>query len=360
MVISGTMSPPSGATSAQSSAKSASPPSVGQVMQGRVSQTSGNNQGVIRFPDGSSFNYSGASLKAGEQVQVEVLRLAPDMVFRLTTSTSGAAGRLAMGAEQSLMRGPDIFAQLLSQAGGKASSALKMGLQSPLLISGKGENMAAILQRVLPNVSASGLLKGDASGITNLLQGGRSDIANAIRLLREAAADLRPATGAVGDTAGELNAARTSLQRLGDMMAMQDILPRAATSLEGDTFLGYRLFWLTEGGLGEAVWRREQARQEGGNKKEEITSVLLTLNMTNLGPVQVRIAYGEKSLLISIGAEDEEALSSLRSSIGELRGKLIQAELPLRALELSRLSGGEIKEHRLQSLGVGAGFSAEV
>ncbi|MBF0445152.1 MAG: flagellar hook-length control protein FliK [Magnetococcales bacterium] len=359
MVISGTMSPPGGTSSAKSSAKSSSP-AVGQVMQGRVSQTSGSNQGVIRFPDGSSFNYTGASLKAGEQVQIEVLRLAPDMVFRLATSTSDAAGRLAMNAEQSLMRGPDVFAQLLSQTGGKASSALKMGMQSPLLMSGKGENMAAILQRVLPNVSASGLLKGDVSGVANLLQGGRSDIADAIRLLREAAADLRPAAGARGDIAGELSAARTSLQRLGDMMAMQDILPRVAPSSDGETFLGYRLFWLTEGGLGEAVWRREQARQGAGNKKEDITSVLLTLNMTNLGPVQARIAYGEKSLLISIGAEDEEALSSLRTSIGELRGQLIQAELPLRSLELSRLSGGEIKEQRLQSLGVGAGFSAEV
>jgi hypothetical protein len=356
MVISGTMSPPSGATSAQSSAKSATT-TVGQVMTGRVSQTSGSNQGVIRFPDGSSFSYSGASLKAGEQVQVEVMRLSPEMVFRLNASTSGMAGRLALNAEQSLMRGPDVFAQLLSQTGSKGGSALQMGLQSPLLLSGKGENMAAILQRVLPNVSSQALLKGDSSGVSNLLQGGRSDLANAIRLLQEAAADLRPAGGQ--DAAAELTAARTSLQRLGDMMAMQDILPRAAPSTEGDTFLGYRLFWLTEGGLGEAVWRREKARQEGGNKSEDITSVLLTLNMTNLGAVQVRIAYGDKSLLISIGAEEEESLSSLRTDISELRGELIKAELPLRALEISRLSGGEIKEQRLEALGIGAGFSTE-
>jgi len=64
-------------------------------------------------------------------------------------------------------------------------------------------------------------------------------------------------------------------------------------------------------------------------------------------------------LLINIGAEDEEALSLLRSDIGELRGQLIEAELPLRSLELSRLSGGEIKEQRLQAFGIGAGFSTE-
>ncbi|MBF0455620.1 MAG: flagellar hook-length control protein FliK [Magnetococcales bacterium] len=363
MVISGTLVPPGGST-AQTTAKPTSL-SVGQVMTGRVAQSSGNNQGVIRFADGSSFNYSGASLKVGEQVQVEVMRLAPELAFRLAGSDSGVAGRLALSAEQSLMRGPDIFAQLLSHAGGKAagtSSSLQMGLQSPLLLSGKGENMAAILQRVLPNVSTTGLMKGDASGVSQLLQGGREELASAIRLLREAAADLRPAGGGkpTPEAAAELNAARTSLQRLGDMLAMQDILPRAVPSTDGEAFLGYRLFWLTEGGLGEAVWRREKARRQGGEQQEDITSVLLTLNMTNLGSVQVRIAYGEKSLLISIGAQEEAALSSLRSDIGELRGQLIQAELPLRALELSRLSGGEIKEQRLQALGIGAGFSAEV
>lgn len=360
MIISGTMVSPGGTPTSQSTAKPVSM-SVGQVMTGRVSQANSHGQGVIRFADGSSFNYSGANLKAGEQVQVEVMRLAPEIMFRLAGSSSATAENLAMTAEQNLMRGPDIFAQLLSQAGGKGgANALKMGMQSPLMVSGKGESMAAILQRVLPNISASGLTKGDASGIASLLQGGRAELADAIRLLREAAADLRPAGGQTNpEAAAELNSARTSLQRLGDLIAMQDILPRAMPPSDGEAFLGYRLFWLTEGGLGEAVWRREKARREAGDQPEDITSVLLTLNMTNLGSVQVRIAYSENSLQIAIGAEEDAALSSLRSDVGELRRYLIKAELPLRALELSRLSGGEIKDQRLKALGIGAGFSTE-
>ena len=382
VTISGTLLPPGEASAA---AKSPSPSSsnaglqVGSVLHARVGQTHGNGQGVLRFADGSGFAYSGGrGLRAGEPVQLEVLRTSPEITLRLMASNSGSAAALAQSAEQSLMRAPDIFARLLNWAGlgggggvlpGASPEealflALRTGLKPGVLVTGQGESLSSVLGKALPNLSALSLMKGDVSALVRLLEGGsRQDLADAIRQLRQASADLRfGGEGGRADPAGaaELNAARNALHRMGDLLAMQEVLPRAAPSVDGNQFLGYRLFWLTEGGLGEAIWRREQERAraragEGG----ETTSVLLSLNMTGLGAVQARLSYADGQLLVALSAEDESALAALRGRIGDLRHGLLQQDLPLRSLEISRLSGGEMKNARLQALELGAGFSTE-
>ncbi len=382
VTISGSLLPPGG-SSAGAAAPSAAAAGlqVGARLTARVSQVHGHGQGVLRFADGSGFSFSGGhNLRVGEPVQLEVVRVVPEIGLRLTASSSGNAFGLAQSAEQSLMRAPDLFARLLSWAGladtggvlpGKSPEealffALRTGLKPGVLTTAKGESLAQVLGRTLPNVSAEGLLRGDVTALARLLDGGsRQDVAEAIRQLRQAAIDLRPGSNeagrAGGDAAGELNAARNALNRLGDLLAMQEVLPRAAPSVDGDQFLGYRLFWLTEGGLGEAIWRREQARQRGRKGEEDpVTTILLSLNMTGLGTVQARLSHAENQLLVAISAEDETALAALRGRIGELRGSLLAEELPLRSLEISRLLGSEMKEERLRALGLGAGFSAEV
>ncbi len=385
VTISGSLLPPGGTTATSAAtAATTSGLQVGSLLTARVSQVQGNGQGVLRFADGSGFSYSGGhNLRVGEPVQLEVLRLAPEISLRLMASNSGSAAGLAQSAEQSLMRAPDLFARLmnwagLSNTGGVLTGsspedalffALRSSLKSSVLTTSKGEGLAQVLGRTLPNVSAEGLARGEVSALARLLDGGsRQDVAEAIRQLRQAAVDLRPGPGSGGEagatsteSATELNAARNALHRLGDLLAMQEVLPRAAPSLDGDQFLGYRLFWLTEGGLGEAIWRREQARKRSQNDADDpVTTILLSLNMTGLGTVQARLSYTEKQLLVAISAEDETALAALRSRIGELRGGLLAEELPLRSLEISRLLGSEMKQERLKALGLGAGFSTEV
>ncbi|MBF0429197.1 MAG: hypothetical protein HQL94_09765, partial [Magnetococcales bacterium] len=63
---------------------------------------------------------------------------------------------------------------------------------------------------------------------------------------------------------------------------------------------------------------------------------------------------------VKIAARQEEALATLRQSIGELRQNLLAAELPLRILDLAMLGEGEMKAERVRALGMGAGFNAEV
>ncbi|HIJ84681.1 MAG TPA: flagellar hook-length control protein FliK [Magnetococcales bacterium] len=185
-----------------------------------------------------------------------------------------------------------------------------------------------------------------------------------LQQLRDAANDLRPAPEAVAQGRGgeqELSAARQTLMRVGDLLAMQDVLPRTAPGLDGDPYLGYRLFWLDERGLGEMIWRRHHGGNAGGEGEDkEATSVLVTLNLTRLGTVQARLSYTQNTLQIAMGAEEEDALSALREDIRVLRQALIQAELPLRSLELSRLSRATVQEERHTILELGEGFSIEV
>ncbi|MEO5339444.1 MAG: flagellar hook-length control protein FliK [Magnetococcus sp. MYC-9] len=328
---------------------------VGDVLTGRVTQMSDEGRGVIRFPDGRGFSFVRApDLKVGEAVRVELLRTSPDMAFRLLASSSWAAAGLAASAEQSLVRAPDIFANLLRWSGSAAGNL-------------------ALLQKTLPNVSMQALLQGELTGLTQLLEAGsRQDVRSMIQQLRQGSVELLLAEQApvdrgqrsVQEETPDLRAARNTLHRLGDLLAMQEILPRTALSAEGGELMGYRLFWLMEGGLGEAIWYKKRGRrptEEGGDRSDGgeggLTTVLLSLNMTALGAIQARLSYGEGICTVHIAAEQEESLSALRRRVDELRRALLAAELPLRSLDLARLMPGELKEQRMRALGLASDFS---
>ncbi|MBF0582957.1 MAG: flagellar hook-length control protein FliK [Magnetococcales bacterium] len=386
MIISGVILPVK--TAPAPAASTTSRLTVGEVLTGRVTQVNGNGQGVVRFPDGSGFTFSrGPALTLGEPVQVEVLRLEPEMAFRLLASSSQSASQLAVSAEQSLVRAPDLFANLVRWAGlgnsspAEAEASLASGGNSGSAqgFAVLGKSLAHLLQRVLPNLSVQGLLDGEVTELVRLLEGGsRQDVRAAIQQLRQGAIGLllaeergvgQATTGAEGS---DLGAVRNTIHRLGDLLAMQEILPRTPLAAEGNQLLGYRLFWLVEGGMGEAIWYRErqwsepdqQQEQEGesssgGGEEKRFTTVLLTLNMTNLGAVQSRLSYGEGLCTIHIAAEEEEALAALRRRVGELRSALLEAELPIGALDLTRLVPGELKEKRMRAMGLASHFSAE-
>ena len=361
---------------------------VGQILTGRVVQPRANGSGVLRFSDGSGFNYAnGPSLKPGEPVQVQVLRLVPEVAFRLLSSSSGVAAGLAESLEQSLVRAPDIFSNLLNwsgmASGGKSGvlgegvlSGFGAGVKADTLITLKGFTLAHMLHKILPTVSAHALLRGDLAGLVRLLEGGsRQNVRAMIHQLRQLAEDLyRPPTASTEKSASEqgrarqadvlsdVNVVRNTLYRLGDLLAMQELLPRTPLSLDGGQLLGYRVFWLAEGGMGEVIWQQEREKKRREQEEDTataVTTVLLSLNMTGLGAVQARVSYGEGLCYIRIAAEDEEALAALRIRIRELRSALLAEELPLRSLDLSRLMPGEMKEERMKSLGLASHFSTE-
>ncbi len=337
------------------------PLTVGDVLTGRVTQMGSDGRGVVRFPDGRGFAFqSGPSLQVGEPVQVQVARLVPEIAFRLLDSSSQAATTLATSAEQSLVRAPELFASLLRWAG-----------LSP--------NNEALLQRSLPNISVQGLLQGEITELAQLLEtGSRQDVRAMIQQVRQGAVDLllaegEPAAdgknpGTASDAALDGSAVRNTLHRLGDLLAMQEILPRISLAPDGGQLMGYRLFWLMEGGLGEAIWYRKRSREEQEEeegrarpaKESTLTTVLLSLNMTHLGAVQARLSDQDGVCAIRIAAEEEESLSMLRRRISELRGALLAAALPLSGLDLARLSPGELKANRMRALGMASHFSAEV
>ncbi|MBF0439176.1 MAG: flagellar hook-length control protein FliK [Magnetococcales bacterium] len=364
MIISGTLTGPG--ETASSTSTPASPPTLteGKILLGRISQVGPDGQGVVRFPNGSGLTFSGGQgLRVGEPVTLEVTRLSPEVTMRLVASESGSAANLAQYAEQSLMRAPDLLGKLMHWAGLNQNDKGALG-RSAFMVSGR-ESLAGVLQRILPNVATEGLLKGDGAGLVRLLEmGSRQEVVDAVHLLRQASAGLRLEGGVEGgrEVAAEVAVARNALQRLGDLLALQHILPQAVAPEDGGALLGYRLFWLTDGGLGEAIWRREKEKKGRGGRagEESALSVLLSLNMTRLGMVQVRLVYGEGMLQVKIAARQEEALATLRQSIGELRQNLLAAELPLRILDLAMLGEGEMKAERVRALGMGAGFNAEV
>ncbi|MBF0423926.1 MAG: flagellar hook-length control protein FliK [Magnetococcales bacterium] len=100
--------------------------------------------------------------------------------------------------------------------------------------------------------------------------------------------------------------------------------------------------------------------RSGGEGEDQTTSVLVTLNLSRLGTVQARLAYVTNALQIAMGAEEDQSLAALREDIRVLRQALIAAELPLRSLELARLSRAEVQEERMAILNLGNGFSVEV
>ncbi len=361
MIISGSLLPPS----ETASSPSASPPQLttGKILLGRIAQVDPNGQGVIRFPNGSGFAFAGGTtLRVGEQVSLEVTRLAPEITLRLIASESGTAANLAQSVEQSLMRAPDLLNKLMDLAGLNSRGSGRVGTWPATLVAGK-ENLSSLLQKSLPNISSQALVKGDFASLVRLLEtGNRQEIQEAVRTIRQAAATLQLANPVIGqDESAELSGARNALQRVGDLLALQHVLPQVATTQpDGSALLGYRLFWLTEGGLGESIWRKEQQNnRQGSNDEESVTSVLLSLNMTQLGMVQARLAYKTNMLQIGIAAREEASLTTLRTHIRELRQKLVAANLPLHSLDLIKMSEGEMKTERLRNLGIGSGFATE-
>ncbi|MBF0460271.1 MAG: flagellar hook-length control protein FliK [Magnetococcales bacterium] len=354
MIISGLLLPVKGGPTAAAPAPTGTL-NVGDLLTGRVTQIDSAGRGVVRFPDGSGFSFvRSPALTLGEPVQVEVLRLSPELAFRLVASSSQTAAQLAVSAEQSLVRAPDIFANLLRW-------------------SGLAEGNLALLQNSLPTISVQGLLAGELSDLVQLLEtGSRQDVRTMIQQLRHGEVELLLAeregggpSSAGSDAAQDANAVRNMLHRLGDLLAMQEILPRTTFSLDGNQLLGYRLFWLMEGGMGEAIWYKKRRREEQEADAEQparevtLTTILLSLNMTNLGAIQARLMYADDRCSVRIAAEEEGALTALRRRIGELRIALLAAELPLHGLDLTRLLPGELKEQRMQALGMASRFSVE-
>ncbi|MBF0160834.1 MAG: flagellar hook-length control protein FliK [Magnetococcales bacterium] len=338
---------------------------VGDLLTGRVTQMGHDGHGVIRFPDGSGIRFAQApALRVGESVQVELLRLLPEMTFRLLDSASQTAARLATSVEQSLVRAPDLFAHLLRWSGVSSGNR-------------------ALLQNSLPTVSVQALLRGEITELAQLLEtGSRQDLRATLQQLRQGMVELllESDNRGVGQRAGgpqaegiDAQATRNTLHRLGDLLAMQELLPRMPLSPEGGQLMGYRLFWLMEGGMGEAIWYQQpcRRREEGEEEKEQegqekrppktgqMTTMLLSLNMTQLGAVQARVSFREGLCAVRIAAEEEESLAALRRRIGELRLSLLSAELPLQALDLARLGTGELRAQRMQALGLASQFSAE-
>ncbi|MBF0187823.1 MAG: flagellar hook-length control protein FliK [Magnetococcales bacterium] len=363
--------------------KSAAPPTLsqGDVVSARVSQLGPDGKGVMRMADGTGLSFSGGrGLVEGESIRLEVVRTVPEVFMRLAGSESGVAGKLATDVQQSLMRAPDLFGKLmqmggLSGSGAKTAlfpelgglsalqAALKGGASASRFVTGRGEGIAQLLQQTLPNISLESLMKGDAGQLLKLMQGSsQQQLAEMVKTLHRAANTLQladPAEAANPAAQNELSAARAALSRLGDLLTMQEVLPKVSAQPDGTQFLGYRVFWMQDGGMGEAMWRREGGR--GGSDEDEVTSVLLNLNMSNLGPVRARLAFGKGQLSISIAAEDEEVLSTLRGGVGDLRQALIDAELPLQTLDLMRMFLPEIISERQEMLGMGndGGFSLE-
>lgn len=278
---------------------------------------------------------------------------------------------------------PDAGTALLSPRPGVTVAPQTGGpnvrLPENLLLTADGENLGELLRKNLPDLSLDDLMKGDFKALAKLLTGSGSATAptlgESVHRLRVAAESLKLVQSdklsreeqqalqeAVREAGGEgalLREAKQSLHRLGDVMAAQDILPKNQPMADGSNFLGYRVFWLPEGGMGEVMWRREKAAKGGGQEGKEGFSVLLSLQLSRLGLVQSRITMGEGYLNISLSAREEESLDALRQGVGELRQGLIQAELPLRTLNLERLNQQEMLEERRQALGLSGNLRME-
>ncbi|MBF0309692.1 MAG: flagellar hook-length control protein FliK [Magnetococcales bacterium] len=371
---------------------------VGDFLDGRVSRMQADGKGTLQLPNGNTFSFSGgAGLQAGEQVRLQVVRLQPEVGLRIVNSESRVAQAVGQSVEQGLAQAPELLARLSLLAGlsgksgegsvllpGQANKApLLLNLANLLgggplpegaLVTDKGESLATVLRQNLPHLSVSGLLKGDVTELVKLLDGGsREDVSRAVRSLRQAAQSLQwvqevadgnresaESVRNLGEGGRQLEVVRGALQRLADLVATQEVLPRATQAgPEGTMLLGYRVFWVGEEGLGESIWRQESGRKGESGQEEKVTSVLLSLNMTRLGMIQARLSLGQNRLLVALGAEEESSLSALRGRIGELRNTIQQAGLPLSALDVSMLDRTALQAQRRDFLGLGAGYSAK-
>ncbi|ABK45526.1 hypothetical protein Mmc1_3035 [Magnetococcus marinus MC-1] len=327
---------------------------VGDTLTGRIQDMRQDGQGTIRLSNGSTMNFQGnTALQAGEQVRLQVMSLEPQPTLRMVSSESAQAAKLAFDGQQSLARAPELFTKLLEGAGllkGEGGGLLVGGAKGGLALA-NGQTLAQLLQSNLSNLSVQGLLKGDGTALARLLESGsKQELVEAIRNMRQAADGVRSAEGR---SEGEVASLRHALGRMGDLLAMQDLLPRTPQMDPNSAILGYRIFWLNEGGLGEAIIRRERAR--GGGEAEDLTSVLLSLNMTELGMVQANVQSREGYIGINLRAEQELALTALRQELATLRQSMNAAGLPLQALELAKLSGAQIRAERAAALGLDGG-----
>ncbi|MBF0424251.1 MAG: flagellar hook-length control protein FliK [Magnetococcales bacterium] len=381
MIISGKVIPPPGDLSPVGGRGGSAPVSAlspGDLLEGRITQVKGGSEGIFRFPDGSGLAFSGGQgLVEGELVRLEVVRLLPELAVRVAGSESRVAAGLADTLQQGLVRAPDLFSRLMTlmttQDGAKGGGVLSAVKGQPIFLSlsatagagGRGLQLAELLRENLPNLSAESLLRGEGSGLVRLLEGAsRQEVAAAVRALREAAMAWRqlPDTATPeGHAAGSEGSTSlpTALHRLSDLLSLQDLLPHVVPAGSADEmFLGYRIFWLNEGGLGEAIWRREREKQDRSGKKGRLLhSVFLSLNLTHLGAVQSRVVFGDGLLGVRVVAEEEETLSLLRSHVGDLRTALLAADLPLNALDLACQTGAAMRQSRQEAIGLGGGFS---
>lgn len=235
------------------------------------------------------------------------------------------------------------------------------------LVTEQGEPLPRVLQRLLPTLSLPGLSRGDGAALQRLLAAhAMREPLELARQVREQAAGLRWELSPVAERqlspeqrhglADELNTARTTLHRLSDLLVSQEVLPRAPmVTTDGSLVTGYWMFWLGEEGMGEVIWRQEGRAAARGEREQ---SILVHLEMTQLGVVQARLALGADKLTIALAAEGEEALTLLRGNLGELRERLQWANLPPFTLELAQLHAGVLRAERQGFLDVAAGFEA--
>ncbi len=390
MILSGIQFP-SGEMLGLLNAKNVLDLAVGDLLTGRVTDLQENGQGVFRQPNGGVLVFSGAErLVEGEQVQLRVVRLSPVVTLQIVASDSRAAARLVEMAEQSLTLGPEVFARLLqaagpdvtatSEAGSPASPqagapdapaadpSIRQAAEGPSAIPRGEESLAALLRRNLPTLSLESLAQGQFEELTQLLEGRlyASTMPEAVRNLRQAAATwhsaLEQGQSASADTSQltgpERLAVSHALHRLGDMLAAQDLLPSGRVT-DPSALLGYRIFWMSEGGLGEVIWRQEHPRGRGQETQDARVSVLFCLSLTRLGLVHVHLVSGTGGLLLRFAAADPGAVAALRREVGKLRAGLLTADVPLQAVEFSHSTPAAMRKARLEALGLAGEFVAE-
>ncbi len=391
MIVSGIQFP-SGEMLGLLNAKGLQELAVGDLLTGRVTDLQANGQGVFRQANGGALVFSGAErLVEGEQVQLRVVRLSPVVTLQVVASDSRVAARLAEMTEQSLALGPEVFARLLQAAGLEEGAASESGsLASPQAAAPDApaadpstrqaaegssaiprgeESLASLLRRNLPTLSLETLARGEIEELAQLLEGRREGpaAAEAVRDLRQAATTWHSAVeqgqSASADTSQLTSPGRPAvshaLHRMGDMLAAQDLLPSGRGTVDVGALLGYRIFWVAEGGLGEVIWRQEHPRGRSQGAPDSRVSVLFCLSLTRLGLVHVHLVSGTGGLLLRFAAADPGTVAALRREVAELRTGLLTTDIPLQAVEFSHSTPAAMRSARLEALGLAGEFVAE-
>ncbi|MBF0124737.1 MAG: flagellar hook-length control protein FliK [Magnetococcales bacterium] len=338
---------------------------VGDLFVGRVlSIDSSSGQGSLRLADGAVITFAGGAnlaagaLMVGDRVSLEVSQTVPQVTLRLVSSESSMATQLADSTIQTVARAPEALVRLVN---------LLQTQQGGLPAAQRSQLIRAV-QQSLPTLEVEPLLQGDMTAVTQLLSTSQliTESSDSIQQLRLTLAQLQTDMEQLPDSvvAGSRNAntalttVHTTLTQLGDLLSLQTLLPSLSlTDHDGSVLAGYRLFLLDDGGWGEAIWRygsRYQSSKSGQSQDEatEMVTVMLSLAMTDLGRVQARLSAGNGRLLVAIAAEEEQGLAALRQQIGELRGRLLAAGLPLQAIDLQHLSSTALESERRRMLGV--------